>query len=142
MEKQRAWYRLSAAFVANATAPGRRFHDGGGLYLVVRKNGTRDWLLKYQRNGTARGMGLGSLRTTSLSLAREKADAARRLFAGGRRSHRAPQAGAPPRSRRHRATENRARSQPRSISQARGALVEREAQARMEVVAGPLRPIR
>ena len=51
MEKQRAWYRLSAAFVANATAPGRRFHDGGGLYLIVRK--------------TARATGCSSISATA-----------------------------------------------------------------------------
>ena len=39
--------------------------DGGGLVLAVRKSGTRPWLFRYQRNGIARGMGLGSLRNTS-----------------------------------------------------------------------------
>jgi integrase len=79
----RTWYRLSAAFVANANTPGKRYADGGGLWLVVRKSGTRDWKFRYQRHGIARGMGLGSLRSTSLAEARERADAARRKLAAG-----------------------------------------------------------
>ena len=49
----------------------------------MRKNGSRHWLLRYQRNGIKRGMGLGSLRNTSLARARERADAARRNLAAG-----------------------------------------------------------
>jgi integrase len=79
----RAWYRLSAAFVANANMPGKRYADGGGLWLVVRKSGTRHWMFRYQRNNIARGMGLGSLRSTSLAEARERAGAARRKLAAG-----------------------------------------------------------
>ena len=62
----RALNRLSASFVANANTPGK-YLDGGGLILHVRKNGSRHWLLRYQRHGIARGMGLGSLRATSLA---------------------------------------------------------------------------
>ena len=81
-KKMRAQNRLSASFVANAKTPGK-YLDGGGLLLAVRKNGSRHWLLRYQRNGIKRGMGLGSLRNTSLAQARERADAARRNLAAG-----------------------------------------------------------
>ncbi len=67
----RALNRLSASFVANVSQPGK-YLDGGGLLLTVRKNGSRAWLLRYQRNGIARGMGLGSVRSTSLAEARER----------------------------------------------------------------------
>ena len=63
----RAWYRLSAAFNANANTPGKKYADGGGLWLAVRKTGTRHWLFRYQRDGIARAMGMGSLRSTSLA---------------------------------------------------------------------------
>ena len=78
----RALNRLSASFVAKVSQPGK-YLDGGGLVLAVRKSGTRAWLFRYQRNGIARGMGLGSLRNTSLAEARERADAARRKLAAG-----------------------------------------------------------
>jgi integrase len=81
-KKMRAQNRLSASFVTNAKTPGK-YLDGGGLILAVRKNGSRHWLLRYQRNGMVRGMGLGSLRNTSLAAARAKADAARRNLAAG-----------------------------------------------------------
>ena len=80
--KMRALNRLTAGFVAKVSQPGK-YLDGGGLWLVVRKNGGRAWLFRYQRNGVARFMGLGSLRSTSLAEARERADAARRKLAAG-----------------------------------------------------------
>src|SRR5262245_41237168 len=79
--KQRAWYRLSAAGVANFNAPGKKLHDGGGLYLLHRRSGTKDWLLKFQRGGRPRGMGLGGYPATGLAEARAKADAARKVLA-------------------------------------------------------------
>ena len=78
----RALNRLSASFVTNVSQPGK-YLDGGGLVLAARKSGTRAWLFRYQRNGVARGMGLGSLRSTSLAAARERADTARRKLAAG-----------------------------------------------------------
>ncbi len=81
-KKMRALNRLSASFVAKVSQPGK-YLDGGGLLLTVRKNGSRHWLLRYQRNGIVRGMGLGSLRSTSLAEARERADTARRKLAAG-----------------------------------------------------------
>jgi hypothetical protein len=37
--------------------PGRH-GDGGGLWLQVKENGGRSWLVRYTRHGRARHMGL------------------------------------------------------------------------------------
>jgi integrase len=78
----RAWYRLSASMVTNATRPGK-YLDGGGLLLQVRDDGTKQWVFRYQRNKRERAMGLGTTRSTSLADARAKADDARRILAQG-----------------------------------------------------------
>jgi hypothetical protein len=60
--------------------PGR--HSDGtvkGLMLVVRPNGSRAWVLRYQRGGRRRDMGLGPYPEIGLADAREKALDARRL---------------------------------------------------------------
>jgi integrase len=56
--------------------------DGGGLYLRVRDS-QRAWLLRYQLQGRAREMGLGTLSDVSLATARELAAEARKLLALG-----------------------------------------------------------
>jgi integrase len=78
----RAWYRLSATQVANARRPGK-YHDGGGLLLHVRSPDARQWVFRYQRHGRERAMGLGSLRTVTLALARTLAGQAREQLARG-----------------------------------------------------------
>jgi Arm DNA-binding domain len=56
--------------------------DGDGLYLQV--TGTaRSWVLRYQRDGKRRMMGLGSLADVPLAKARELAKEARTLIAEG-----------------------------------------------------------
>ena len=75
-------HRLSAREVA-AAAVGK-FCDGAGLWLVVRKNGSKAWGFRYCRDGRAREMGLGPLEKVSLALARKRAQAARELLAAGR----------------------------------------------------------
>lgn len=57
--------------------------DGLNLYLQVTPQGNRSWLLRYQRDGRSRGMGLGPLHTVTLAQAREKAGAARTLLLAG-----------------------------------------------------------
>jgi integrase len=52
--------------------PGR-YGDGGGLWLQVGPTGGKSWLLRYQRHGRARWMGLGSADTITLAQARERA---------------------------------------------------------------------
>ncbi|CCE11414.1 putative phage integrase [Bradyrhizobium sp. STM 3843] len=57
--------------------------DGGGLYLRVTKDGTKNWVLRYMLNGRPRWMGLGPLALFGLQEARGKALDARRLRHGG-----------------------------------------------------------
>src|SRR5579863_6735984 len=59
-------------------------HDGGGLYLRIDKRGTStSWDYRYTVCGRARTMGLGPYPTVSLAMAREMAEAARKLRATG-----------------------------------------------------------
>lgn len=74
--------RLTAITVKNAK-PGRH-GDGGGLYLVVQPSGARSWILRVQRDGRRRDIGLGSLAATTLSEARQKAAELRRHALNGR----------------------------------------------------------
>ena len=59
------------------------YSDGGGLYLQITAAGVKSWLLRYMRNGRARGMGLGPLHTISLAEARAKALASRQQLLEG-----------------------------------------------------------
>lgn len=65
-------YKLSSNFVKSA-APGK-YSDGAGLWFVKRKDGGGQWVLRIHVNGKRREMGLGSLSSVSLKLARERAD--------------------------------------------------------------------
>ena len=49
---------LTVKQVAKLTEPGR-YGDGKGLYLQVTPAGVRSWLLRYERGGRERAMGLG-----------------------------------------------------------------------------------
>ena len=62
--------------------PGRHV-DSDGLCLVVSRSGRRKWVLRYQRKGKRRDLGLGSYPTITLAKARERALAARRMIAEG-----------------------------------------------------------
>lgn len=76
-------HRLTARAVATITRAG--FHaDGGGLYLQVAPGGGRSWVYRFQRQGRARWMGLGSVDLVSLQDARQKALDARRLILEGK----------------------------------------------------------
>jgi integrase len=61
--------------------PGR-YSDGTvkGLMLVVRDGGSRSWVLRYQRGGRRRDMGLGGYPEISLADARDRALEARRTL--------------------------------------------------------------
>ena len=74
--------KLNPKTVAGALPPGRH-GDGGNLYLLVEKAGSRRWLFIYRWAGKQREMGLGSLIDVPLAKAREKAAAARSLLADG-----------------------------------------------------------
>jgi integrase len=62
--------------------PGK-YSDGGNLYLVVSRSGSRKWVLRFTWRGGAKEMGLGSATTVSLGDAREKAASARRKIVQG-----------------------------------------------------------
>jgi integrase len=69
--------KLTAKRVANAlTRPGR-YGDGHGLYLQVVNTKNASWLLRYERGGRERWLGLGPVHTVGLKDARERARAAR-----------------------------------------------------------------
>lgn len=65
-----------------ALGPGRH-GDGNGLHLVVSATGRRTWILRYQKDGKRRDMGLGAYPAVGLADARSAAIDARRLLAQG-----------------------------------------------------------
>jgi integrase len=73
---------LTALTVRQITEPGLH-PDGGGLHLQVSPTGTKSWILKFQLNGRARAMGLGSLHIVGLADARAARDAAHLLLREG-----------------------------------------------------------
>src|SRR5829696_1896072 len=73
--------KLTAASVKHAK-PGR-YGDGHGLYLQVKDTGARSWLLRYERNGCERWMGLGGVELVPLAEARERAFDLRRQLRQG-----------------------------------------------------------
>jgi integrase len=90
---------LTAKTLAHLTTPGRyRDRQCAGLLLQVKSAQNRSWVFRFERGGRAHDMGLGPLHTVSLSLAREKARAARLQLLDGvdplhaRRSARAAEA--------------------------------------------------
>ena len=78
----RARAKLSARFVQTVTEPGRH-SDGGGLYLVVDKNGAKRWAFIFRWQGRQPEMGLGGYPATGLKEAREAAAGAERLVRAG-----------------------------------------------------------
>ncbi len=77
---------LFATTVANARPQDKdyKLSDGGGLYLLVRTNGSRLWRLNYRHLGKYRTLAFGAYPEVSLADARGKRDEARRLIAAGR----------------------------------------------------------
>ncbi len=62
----------------------KRISDGEGLYLLLFvKGGAHGWRFDYSHGGRRLTISLGTYPDTSLALAREKADKARRSVAGG-----------------------------------------------------------
>lgn len=68
--------------VENLKEPGT-YGDGRGLRLVVKASGRKSWVLRYQRNGKRRDMGLGSYPEVSLKEARVAAATQRGLLLQG-----------------------------------------------------------
>lgn len=69
--------RLTALKVDKTKGPGM-YADGGGLYLRVTDEGTKNWVLRYMLAGRPRWMGLGPVSLFGLQEARAKALDARR----------------------------------------------------------------
>jgi integrase len=73
---------LSAAKVKSLKAPGD-YLDGRGLYLQVRSESSKSWLLKFSMRKRAREMGLGSAFDFTLADARDTRDKYRKLIKVG-----------------------------------------------------------
>lgn len=74
--------KLNPAQVKNLTVQGT-YEDGQGLRLVVRANGTKSWVLRFQIDGRRREMGLGAFPGVSLKDARNATFERRQLLAMG-----------------------------------------------------------
>jgi len=74
--------KLTALKVDKEKRPGMHA-DGGGLYLRVTRDGTKNWVFRFMLNGKARWMGLGPVHTVTLADARARATAHRRLRLDG-----------------------------------------------------------
>ena len=75
--------RISVRQFATLTKPGV-YSDGGGLYLRVRRSGSRSWLFICMISGKRRELGLGSAHDVTLAQARQKAAETRGVFMEGR----------------------------------------------------------
>ncbi len=73
---------LTAVAVRQAKIPGR-YADGNGLYLEVDASGAKRWMLRVVVRGRRRDIGLGGTSIVSLSEAREKALAYRKIAREG-----------------------------------------------------------
>jgi hypothetical protein len=60
-----------------------KLFDGLGLYLEIAPTGSKLWRLKYRHDGRENRLALGAHPDTSLKLARERRDGARRHLAAG-----------------------------------------------------------
>jgi integrase len=61
----------------------QKLGDSGGLYLQVMPNGAKYWRMKYRIHGREKLLALGVYPETTLSEARDKRDAARKMVAQG-----------------------------------------------------------
>jgi integrase len=75
--------KLTTRKVASLRDVGR-YHDGGGLYLEIRREGGKSWAFRYMIDGKARYLGLGPLHSVSLAEARVRAREARQVVIDGR----------------------------------------------------------
>lgn len=77
--------KLTGTKVAEAkpTARERKLSDGGGLYLLVKPNGTKAWRYKYRFNGRELTHAIGLFPEITLKQARQRHQAAREMLANG-----------------------------------------------------------
>lgn len=69
--------RLTNSQILDTSKVGRH-GDGLGLYFVVTKSGSKQWVLRIHQDGKRRDIGLGGYPTVSLRRAREKTLSIRR----------------------------------------------------------------
>lgn len=74
--------KLTATAIKAALPPGR-YGDGDGLFLLVGSGGARSWMVRAQKDGRRRDIGLGSANKVSLKLARERAALVRSQIEAG-----------------------------------------------------------
>jgi len=76
---------LTNTEVKNAKPLGKpyKLFDGGGLFLLVKPNGSKWWRLKYLIDGKEKLLSMGVYDDVSLQSARERRDEARKLLAAG-----------------------------------------------------------
>ncbi|MDR8401711.1 integrase arm-type DNA-binding domain-containing protein [Paraburkholderia sp. USG1] len=67
----------------NPEGKGNKLFDGGGLFLELMPSGSKKWRLKFRFNGKENRMSFGDYPTVSLSDARERREAAKKLLASG-----------------------------------------------------------
>lgn len=74
--------KLTATGVKAAREPGR-YGDGEGLFLVVGAGGSASWIVRAQKAGKRRDIGLGSASKVSLAIARTRAELVRSQLEAG-----------------------------------------------------------
>ncbi|MFL9955307.1 tyrosine-type recombinase/integrase [Paraburkholderia nemoris] len=67
----------------NPEGRGNKLFDGGGLFLELMPSGAKKWRLKFRFNGRENRMSFGGYPTVSLSNARERREAAKKLLSSG-----------------------------------------------------------
>ncbi|MCP9267598.1 tyrosine-type recombinase/integrase [Xenorhabdus sp. XENO-1] len=60
-----------------------KLSDGGGLYLLIKSNGSKYWRLKYRKDGKEKLLAIGVYPTVTLADARKKREEAKRLLVDG-----------------------------------------------------------
>ena len=67
-------HKLAAKAASNAKPETKPYNlsDGGGLYLLVKPNGTKAWRFNYRFNGKQKTLAIGVSPDVSLETAREK----------------------------------------------------------------------
>ena len=74
--------KLSATAVKATNAPGR-YGEGDGLFLLVGRGGGKSWMVRVQKDGKRRDIGLGSAAKVPLKLARDRAGVVRSQVEAG-----------------------------------------------------------
>lgn len=74
--------KLTALSIKAASKAGR-YGDGDGLFLLVGRSGSKSWLVRVQKDGKRRDLGLGSAAKVPLKLARERARLVRAQIEAG-----------------------------------------------------------